>query len=459
MDALALSQAATHGLAREAIHDKIIGCIVGSALGDAIGLYTEFLSGSMSAAAYPSRTFTLHPSTDATPFHRDAHRSPHQPGDWTDDTDHAILILLSYLHSDCKAADPLDFAARLSIWVRFGLCALDTLPLGLGMTVGAIVRKSTYLDDAEGTARSHWKGSRYKAAPNGSLMRTHPVGVICLDKSLRETFATAAAFSVVTHVDPRCIISCAVGTALVRGLLRHEVRSEADVDAIITEALSWWKEYREDQQSRDAERRDEPDLDLAEFHRHARVTDGGLAALRLDERDKIGYVYKTLGAGIHLLRMAMRSRSNDSSSPSPSSSSSDGAFATRAALFEALVTELIMLGGDADTNACFAGALLGAYLGYAGLPLHWREGLRSGAWLVHKAEGLCQLLRITDGSYSGSGDKDTAPYAGKPVPTEADMEDKRMRLYADMTRRDQERDGAEGGGEAPAQRKGWRRRR
>jgi ADP-ribosylglycohydrolase len=39
-------------------------------------------------------------------------------------------------------------------------------------------------------------------------------------------------------------------------------------------------------------------------------------------------------------------------------------------LFEELIVNLIMEGGDADTNAAVAGALLGAYLGYANLPSH-----------------------------------------------------------------------------------------
>ncbi|KAJ0135776.1 Thiol protease [Fusarium oxysporum f. sp. albedinis] len=46
-----------------------------------------------------------------------------------------------------------------------------------------------------------------------------------------------------------------------------------------------------------------------------------------------------------------------------------------------------MEGGDADTNACFAGALIGALLGYKVLPPHWRDGFRYGTWLMEKTEG------------------------------------------------------------------------
>jgi ADP-ribosylglycohydrolase len=46
-----------------------------------------------------------------------------------------------------------------------------------------------------------------------------------------------------------------------------------------------------------------------------------------------------------------------------------------ATLFEELTVDLVVEGGDADTNAAAACALLGAYLGYANLPSHWTLGL------------------------------------------------------------------------------------
>lgn len=429
MDIFGIAPEGINGLAKETIHDRIIGCLFGSALGDAIGLYTEFLSGHMSSIAYPSRKFVLHPELDATLFRRDAHRNPHRPGEWTDDTDHAMLILLSCLHKDCKELDAQDFASRLLIWVQFGLRALDTLPLGLGRTVGSIVRTKTYLEDPEGTARTHWKNTNYHVAPNGSLMRTHPLGLLCLNKPLYDTFETAASYSVVTHVDPRCIISCAIGTVLIRGLLRQEIRTEDDIDATIAQGLSWWTGYRA-RLLQDPERRDEPDLDLAEFRRHAKVN--SLDVLQLDDGYKIGYVYKTFGSGIHVLRMAMRK-----------SAESGYSLAFQSAVFESLITDLIMRGGDADTNACFAGALLGAYLGYRTLPPHWRDGLRHGPWLMQKAEGLCQLLGVADGTYKGSEDEETQPHAGRGIPTDKQMEEKVMLLQADMAKREQERTKAE----------------
>jgi hypothetical protein len=67
----------THAFVRAAVLDKIYGCIVGSALGDTIGLYTEFLSKAQSAEMYADRKFRL--VEPATEFYLDNHRSEFYP--------------------------------------------------------------------------------------------------------------------------------------------------------------------------------------------------------------------------------------------------------------------------------------------------------------------------------------------------------------------------------------------
>ena len=413
----AVQTAALATLANEATHDRIVGTIIGSALGDAIGLYTEFLSREKSLSVYPSGKFTLSPASEATAFHRDFHRMKHIPGEWTDDTDHAILILLGYLHNDGKELNTHDLAERLVQWCQFGIIPLNTLPLGLGATVGSIVRSGVYLDGPEAKAREHWKAKKCDIAPNGSLMRTHPVGLMCLQKRIQVAFWTGVEYSLVTHVDPRCLISCAIGTALVRGLVKGEIRKEQDVDDILEKALTWWVGYRAQMMEKFPERREEPDLDLDLFWKHAKVD--GLEELELDDPAKMGYVYKTFGAGIHLLRLAMRKVAEKNT------------MSVRASVFETLITDLTMQGGDADTNACFAGSLLGAYLGYGALPAHWKHGLRHGEWLMDKAESLAIVAGAKEGVYSGLEDKDTAQDGGRGrMPTKDEMDGLAAHLMA-----------------------------
>jgi ADP-ribosylglycohydrolase len=195
-------------------------------------------------------------------------------------------------------------------------------------------------------------------------------------------------------------LACAVGTALIRGLIHGEVSETRHVDEMLDVGLAWYNAWWEQQRKLDPARNDDPPIDVAELNRYARAKD--LKALELDEGSSIGYVYKTFGSGLVLLRQVMDIVNSD-----------NGRLRAQTAVFETLVTPLVMEGGDADTNACFAGALLGAYLGYKVLPPHWRDGLRHGAWLLEKGEGLCQTVGVTRGGYRGSADPDTARDGGR----------------------------------------------
>lgn len=437
-------------LLRVLLADRVVGALIGSALGDAIGLYTEFLSASESEEAYPHKRFILSPSNpqdqvEPTPFKLDHHRAPHTPGDWTDDTDHCLLILLSFLHTARTpgpgvapltpvpislddhfgttfaakiAAQPLptpvDLANRLSIWVQSGRRPLDTLPLGLGSLVGAVVRSPDFLRDPIRVAREYWERKTApggdKLAPNGSLMRTAPVGLMCVWRSEEETFTVAAELGRVTHADPRCVVACVIGSALVRWLVRGEVESEGNISHLIQRGLEWYTAMGVNMVGAVEEA-----LDEQELWRH--VGHGvKLEDLKLDEEGKIGYVYKTLGAGVVLLRMAMRERMK-----------ADGP-RVKQKRFERLITGLVMEGGDADTNACFAGALLGALLGRTALPDHWKNGLNHGSWLNGKARALCRVLGLEDGSYNGMEDLDTYPDGGRGVLSREEMNRRWMEL-------------------------------
>jgi ADP-ribosylglycohydrolase len=74
----------------------------------------------------------------------------------------------------------------------------------------------------------------------------------------------------------------------------------------------------------------------------------------------MGYTFKTLGAGFYALRQAIN-RSNASIAPQVN--------------FRNSIEEIIWEGGDADTNAAVAGALVGAYLGAMAIPESWRRDL------------------------------------------------------------------------------------
>jgi len=77
----------------------------------------------------------------------DRHRAVFDPSGWTDDTDQSLLIFMSWLRSGGTRIDEIDFAKRLKFWVGNGFTPLDRMPLGLGATVGSVVRDSRYEAD------------------------------------------------------------------------------------------------------------------------------------------------------------------------------------------------------------------------------------------------------------------------------------------------------------------------
>ncbi|CRG89128.1 hypothetical protein PISL3812_06164 [Talaromyces islandicus] len=424
-----------HPFVKSTVVDKVRGTIFGSALGDAIGLYTEFLSKDLSThayGAYPEARFQL--TTPTTEFYPDGHRNKFTPRSWTDDTDHALLIILSFLHSNGTVISPRDFAARLKIWVEQGLRCLDRLPLGLGATVGRVVCDKNYSENPELVAYKVWSSRGHNIAPNGSLMRAHPLGVICIGKSLEETFQIAIDFSVVTHADPRCVVACCVHTGLIRGILRGEDTSEDDIDRILEAAFTFVAKWQQNGRSFDKAQNGsgkfpadvllaEPALDRIEFDKY--VNASSFEELQLDSAREIGYVYKALGGCILCLRLAIRhsnSQHTDEQYTQPGTN-----------IFEELITALIMQGGDADTNACIAGAVLGAWIGNSGLPPTWRDGLDHNRWLLHKCRAMEQVLGIDESltGYDGVQDKDTLSDGGRGLLDKRSLE-ARDAAFVDM---------------------------
>lgn len=215
-------------------------------------------------------------------------------------------------------------------------------------------------------------------------MRTHPLGIMCMFLSRDARYETTMKYSQITHFDPRCTVAACISTALISGILKGEVETEQQLDEVVEDTFKWVSKNEAAEGS---------ELDRQEFERHAYAR--SWESLELDDSRKMGYVYKALGAAVLCLRLAMRQPRHATDT------------------FERIITDLVMQGGDADTNACCAAALVGAWLGYARLPVHWRDGLENRQWLESKTDALCQVVGITKGDYKGKDDRDTLPDGGR----------------------------------------------
>lgn len=320
---------------------------------------------------------------------------------------------------------PQDFAARLQIWIEQGLLALGRPPCGIGALVGSVVTNKDYLLDPADCAAKRWLKTSRHVAPNGSLMRTHPLGVICLGLEEEQTWILTADVSRTTHVDPRCVVACCISVSLIRGMLRGEILDEANVNKAIERAYNWVLSNPElmnpglDPCITEWEIRRH--LDRKEFERHVYAT--ALNELKLDDGREMGYVYKCLGSALLTLRFAIRA-----------SAKSQVASNT---LFEELMTNLVMEGGDADTNGAAAGALLGALLGYSNLPSHWTNGLAHRDWLMSKIERMIKTIGVINSDIHD--EKDEAADGGKGLMTRDELEKRDADMLHRILLRDKER--------------------
>lgn len=318
------------------LEDQIRGLIYGQAIGDAIGLLSEFMIKEEAQRYYGDK--------GELEFHMkvpDMHRSRWKTGDWTDDTDQMILIMLSILDQDGKVS-PTDFGAKLKKWSKEGFPELgDFAGMGIGSTTLHVLRHEKYDTNPHDAAFDIWERSGRFVAPNGAIMRTSILGAYRY-QSLDRVQQHALDICKVTHADPRCQASVVAMTTAISLMLNgsYSKNDGQDVAMITKEAYKTAKEILPKKSSH------------KELKKH--MFPSKLSALKLAEYKKIGYTYKCLGSGFWALQQ------------------SD---------FRTALEKIVMEAGDADTNGAVAGALLGCKLGAKKLPSSWVDGLLHKEWL------------------------------------------------------------------------------
>ena len=147
----------------ETIKERFLGTIFGQAVGDALGLSTEFMSKQEVDRFYPNGI------EDYSQIVQDDHRRRWQRGDWTDDTDMMLCILDSFVA--CQKVDILDLARRFKEWMMNG-------GMGIGRHTYNVMALGDYTSNPQKAAEIIWKMGKKKAAANGAVMRTSVVGLV-----------------------------------------------------------------------------------------------------------------------------------------------------------------------------------------------------------------------------------------------------------------------------------------
>jgi len=368
---------------RAMVADRVRGLIYGCALGDAVGLATEFLSRRQVQDFYGNNTLLCPQPARVYP---DTHRIMWQAGDWTDDTDQMIVVLKSLFH--CVGTFPQensisnedlsmlerDFATRLLDWKEHGFADLgDEGGVGMGQQTKRVLTSLGFVEHPTHVAQQVWQQGKCRAAANGALMRTAVTG-LPFYWDLSKVNQITASICQTTHADPKCVASCVSMATLVALLLQRkdeEIGLETENDAQTIEALI--------QESLDVASRYLPDEESAqaEFKDYVQVQSQTLEALELDDPSSIGYTYKCLGAGI----WGLRATTGTTTDPS-------------CMTFDEMIQTLVSQGGDADTNAMVAGGLWGCRRGFRQLPSEWIAQLPHAAWLEAHVQKVLFLLDL-----------------------------------------------------------------
>lgn len=149
---------------QEKLKDKIAGALVGYAIGDALGLGTEFMTADEAKSIYPDSL------TDYSQIEMDAHRSPWGHGNYTHDTEFVIMLIENVLRDG--ELRPLEFARSMADWYGDG-------HYDISQQMRAVLREPSYRNDPYGTVERIWK-QRGKWLEAGAIIGIAPfAGIIC----------------------------------------------------------------------------------------------------------------------------------------------------------------------------------------------------------------------------------------------------------------------------------------
>ena len=259
---------------------------------------------------------------------QDRHRKRWKIGDWTDDTD-MMLCIASAVIKD-KGVNLTSIAQNFKNWA-------DGEPMGIGETTYKVLSFGDYVEKPFDASKVLWNMSHQQSAANGGLMRTSIVGLF--PKAVEEC---AVNICRLTHYDPRCAGSCAIVSLLIHSMVYGEDKLSYHQMVDIGERY-------------DNRIREYIDLSLN--------TD--IRALELQDWDSVGYTLKTMAAGLWAY--------------------------WNAKTFEDGLLSVVRAGGDADTNAAVACAILGAKYGFNSIPKEYVDGLIYKEQLDVVVSGMCEI--------------------------------------------------------------------
>jgi len=198
--------------------DRVRGCLLGLAVGDALGTTLEF--------ERPGSFTPIDDMVGGGPFNV-------APGQWTDDTSMALCLAESLIER--QGFDPIDQLERYERWWREGHLSWAGRCFDIGTTTVSALGRF-------GRTREPYCGSPDPAtAGNGSIMRLAPVPIYYRGH-LRKAIDFAAASSRTTHRAPEAVDACRFLASLLVGLLNGIPKDEVLAPAYEAVSGLWDRE-------------------------------------------------------------------------------------------------------------------------------------------------------------------------------------------------------------------------
>lgn len=315
--------------------ERYRGCLLGLAVGDALGTTLEF---------QPPGSFRR--LTDMV----GGGRFGLAPGEWTDDTSMALCLGASLI--ECGGLDLVDQLKKYLRWYQEGYMS----PTGECFDIGEATSEA--LHRFEKTGEPYSGSTEPKRAGNGSIMRLAPVPLFYARDSDSGTIHSpdgdraidaierSGESSLTTHGAPNCVDACRYLGSLITGAV-----SGVDKEQLLSERYSPVEEnYWESRPLT-------PEVD--------EVAAGSFKRRQPPQIQGRGYVVKSLEAALWAFY--------------------------HSETFEEGALLAVNLGDDADTTGAVYGQLAGAYYGEGQIPRQWQKKLAHRLLVEYLAERLCRM--------------------------------------------------------------------
>lgn len=239
-----------------------------------------------------------------------------------------MMLCIAHAVIEDKGVNLNNIARHFKMWA-------EGEPMGIGNNTYKVLSIGDYVEKPLEVSQLVWKMSHYQPAANGGLMRTSVVGLF--PKAVK---TCAENICKLTHYDPRCVGSCVIVSELINALVYDKPKPRC------FEMLDIAGQYDD---------RIEEYIDCAETDD---IND-------LMDDENMGYTLVTLSVALWAYWHAKS--------------------------FEDGLLKVVNAGGDADTNAAVACAILGAKFGFSSIPQEYVDGLIYKEQLDAVVDGLSKI--------------------------------------------------------------------